>query len=163
MGLGGEKVWSGQPYPLSWFPFLPLSPSLSQEKRPLGLNKQITWPSNTTHHCCTGTSFRQRFTGLCSVLIPTSKGAHTHVLDAHTHARKHTHCWVSPSTWQWFYKSPQCEVSYSPSSTRTTSAVRAEGEGKRGTIQLLNCQCAALQGGLSIKLIKTVVKVVTVL
>ena len=89
--------------------------------------------------------------------------AHTHDLNTHMRARKHTHCWVSPSTWQWFYKSPQCEVSYSPSSTRTTSAVRAEGEGKRGTIQLLNCQCAALQGGLSIKLIKTVVKVVTVL
>lgn len=93
------------------------SPSLRQEKRPLGLNKQITWPSNTTHHHCTGTSFRQRFTGLCSALIPTSKDAHTHThrlnthTHTHTHACKHAHCWVSPSTWQWFYKSPQCEVS----------------------------------------------------
>lgn len=142
MGLGGEKVWSDQPsLPLSWFLSLPLSlsPFLSQEKRPLGLNKQITWPSNTTHHCCTGTSFRRHFTGLCSVLIPTSK-RRTHSRSTHTHARKHTHCWVSPSTWQWFYKSPQCEVSYSLSSTRTTSAVRAQGErGKRdnSTIELL--------------------------
>ncbi len=88
---------------------------------------------------------------------------HTHSLNTHTYMRKHTHCWVSPSTWQWFYKSPQCEVSYSLSSPRTTSAVRAEEKRERRTIQLLNRCCSALQGKLSIKLIKKVVKVVAVL
>lgn len=132
-GRGGEGVKR----PPLCLCHLPLPPS--RRKRPLGLNKQITWPSNTTHHCCTGTSFRQRFTGLCSVLIFTSN-RRTQSLNSHMHPRKCTHCWVPPSAWQWFYKSPLCEVSHSPSNTRTTSAVRAQGtRGKRdnSTIELL--------------------------
>lgn len=104
--IGGARRGEGakrSALPLSWFLFLslPRSPSLCQEKRPLGLNKQITWPWNTTHHRCSGTSFRQHFTGLCSVLVHTSKKT-----NIHAHACKHTLFWLPPSTWQWFYKSP---------------------------------------------------------
>lgn len=75
-------------------------------------------------------SIQTAFTGLCSVLIPASKRRTQTHANAHkcTHTHAHTHRRASPSTWQWFYKSPQCEVSYSPSSTRTTSAVQAQGK-----------------------------------
>lgn len=79
--------------------------------------------------------------------------AYSHFQKTHACTQTHTHCRASPSTWQWFYKSPQCGVSYSPSSTRTTSAVQAQGKGgERRTIPLLNC--SAVQEELSIKLIK---------
>lgn len=68
-----------------------LSLSLSQQKRPLGLNKQISWPSNTTHHRCTGTSFRQRLLVSAVCLFPLPK-------DARTHARKRTRRRASTST-----------------------------------------------------------------
>lgn len=77
-----------------------------------------------------------------------------------THARSEHMCVhtmePSPSRWQWFYKSPQCEVSYSPSSSRTTSAVWALGNvcGGGATIQQLNCCYSASRGELSIKPIK---------
>lgn len=74
------------------FPLFSLSLSLflSQQKRPLGLNKQITWPSNTTHHRCTGTSFRQRLLVSAVCLLPLPKDAHMHA-NAHTAEPPHQH------------------------------------------------------------------------
>lgn len=72
------------------FLLVSLSLFLSQQKRPLGLNKQITWPSNTTHHRCTGTSFRQRLLVSAVCLFPLLKDAHKHA-NAHTHTDEPPH------------------------------------------------------------------------
>lgn len=165
--IGGARRGEGvkrSALPLSWFLCLslPLSPSLGQEKRPLGLNKQITWPSNTTHHCCTGTSFRQHFTGLRSVLIPTSKDAHT--VRTHTHMHANIHTAESPHQHDSGFTSPHSVRSLIPRvALEQHQQCEQREKGERGTIQLLNCCCSALQAELSIKLIKKVVKVVTVL
>lgn len=132
------------------FPLFSLSLFLSQQKRPLGLNKQITWPSNTTHHRCTGTPFRQRLLVSAVCLFPLPKDARKRTqTHTHTHTAELPHQHDSGFTSPHIVRSPIPQVALE----QHQQYKHREKGGERRTIQLLNGSAA--QEELSIKLIKT--------
>lgn len=126
-GQEGKRCEAIAPHPPAFLLF-----SLSAEKA-IGLNKQITWPSNTTHHRCTGTSFRQRLLVSTECLFPLPKDPRMH---ANTHPTESRHQHDSSFT------SPHSVRSLIPQvalEQHQQYKHREKGWGGRRTIQLLNC------------------------